>query len=121
MEQRKNYTVTDTDGTKREATDKEQIVIRLAKYFYEEWSVSSKELAKIGADRCSSCFDSVDIQLAELFILKRILFLNEMEKLKRIISFEIKAIAECDSTFDAKKFERLIGDLHEVIDESEIL
>lgn len=118
MEQRKNYTVTDADGV-REATDKEQIIIRLAKHFYHCKDVFSEELSKI-ASNATCCYDTVDVQLAEFYILKKILLTCSKENLKRNITVELNAIASCDSIFDADKLNKLAEDLHRVIDEFDI-
>lgn len=118
MEQRQNAMIIDIAG-KREATDKEQIIIRLAKHFYHCKDDFSEELSKI-VNNTTCCYDTVDVQIAEFYILKKILLMNSMENLKRNITFELNAIASGDSVFDASKFEKLAKDLHKVIDEFDI-
>ena len=118
MEQRQNAMIIDIAG-KREATDKEQIIIRLAKYFYHCKDDFSEELSKI-VNNTTGCYDTIDVQLAEFYILKKILIMSSMENLKRNITFEINAIASCDLVFDASKFEKLAEDLHRVIDKFDI-
>ena len=118
MEQRKNAMIIDIAG-KREATDKEQVVIRLAKHFYHCKDDFSEELSKI-VNNTTGCYDTVDVQLAEFYILKKILIMSSMENLKRNITFELNAIASYDSVFDSDKLNKLAEDLRRVIDKFDI-
>lgn len=118
MEQQRNAMIFDIAG-KREATDKEQIIIRLAKHFYHCKDDFSEELSKI-VNNTTGCYDTVDVQLAEFYILKKTLIMSSMENLKRNITVELNAIASCDSVFDADKLNKLAEDLYRVIDEFDI-